>query len=66
MAPDTNKNIDKSIILVMNEVFVARLGLILSQDGATLTRKLFKYLPGLFSAVDGPKIHKKSEHLIHQ
>ena len=40
----------------MNRVPVARLGPIFSQDGATLTRKLFKCLPGPFPPVWGPKI----------
>ncbi len=41
----------------MNRVPVARLGPIFSQDGATLTKKLFKCLPGPFPPVWGPKIY---------
>ena len=43
----------------LNGVPVARLGPIFSQDGATLTRKLFKSLPGPFPPVWDPKISKK-------
>ena len=42
----------------MNRVPVARLGLILGEDGATASRKLFRYLPG-------PKTHSKNQKYIH-
>ena len=42
----------------MNQVAVARHELILSQNGATASRMLFKYLLGLFDVIFGPKITK--------
>ena len=42
----------------VNRVAVARHGLILSQDGATASRMLFKGLRGLFYLIFGLKISK--------
>ena len=42
----------------MNQVAVARHELILSQNGATASRMLFKYLPGLFDAIFGQQMTK--------
>ena len=55
LEPQMRNMSPKYIILVMNEVPVARLGLILSQDGATLTRKLFKYFPAPFPPMFDPQ-----------
>ena len=41
----------KLIILGMNGVAVARYGLIFSEDGATGSRKVFRYLWGLWDAI---------------
>ncbi len=46
----------KSIISATNQVPVARLGPILSQDGATASRNLFKCLPGPPEAIFHRKI----------
>ena len=40
----------------LNGVAMAPHGLILSQDGATASRNIFKYLPGPPEAIFGPKI----------
>ena len=45
----------------LNGVPVARLGLILGEDGATASRKLSKPLPGLFPPAWGPKRQKNIE-----
>ena len=42
----------------INGVAMAPHGLILSQDGATASRNLFKYLPDSPEAIFGPKIKK--------
>ena len=47
----------------MNGVAMARHGLILSQDGATDSRKVFKYLPGLRDTILRPKMTKKTKIL---
>ena len=52
----------KSVILAMNQVHVARLGPILSQDGATASRKLSKHLQAPFPLAWGPKIKKNIEN----
>ncbi len=44
----------KSIKIVMNGVLVARHGLIFGEDEAMASRKLFKHLPGPFSAQKQP------------
>ena len=44
----------------LNGVPMARHGLILSQDGATNLRNLFKYLPAPRDTIFGPKITKKN------
>ena len=49
------KNVSK---IGLNRVPVARLGLILGEDGATASRKLFRYLPG-------PKTHSKNQKYIN-
>ena len=51
----------RSIISATNQVPVARLGPILSQDGATLTRKPSKPLPPLFPPAWGSKIPQNIE-----
>ena len=43
----------------MNGVAMARHGLILSQDEATSSRKVFKYLPGLRDTILRPKMAAK-------
>ena len=45
--------------MVMNGVPVARRGLILGEDEATPSRKVFKYLPGPPGPVFGPKMDPK-------
>ena len=45
----------KSITLGMNGAAVPRHGLILSQDGATHSRKVSRYLPGLRDALKTSK-----------
>ena len=40
---------------------MARHGLILSQDGATSLRNVFKYLPGLRDTILRPKMIKKTK-----
>ncbi len=52
----------RSIISAMNQVPVARLGPILSQDGATASGNLVKRLPGPFPPVWAPKIAKNIKH----
>ena len=49
----------KCVILGTNGVAMARHGLILSQDGATRLRKVFKYLPGLRDTILRPKLAGK-------
>ena len=51
----------KFVISAMNRVPVAHLGFILGEDGAAASR-LFKYLPGLFPSVWGPKKSKNAEN----
>ncbi len=51
----------KSLILGMNRVPVARLGPILRQDGATLTKKPFKHLPAPFPPAWDQQITKNIE-----
>ncbi len=50
----------KSLKKVMNGVPVARHGLILGEDEAAASRKLFKHLPGLVRVVLDPDITKKT------
>ena len=50
----------------LNGVPVARLGLILGEDGATASRKLSKSLPGLFSPAWGPKRPKPKKAEKHR
>ncbi len=47
-----------SIILAINGVLVARDAPILSQDGATASRNIFKYLPGSPEVIVGLTIAK--------
>ncbi len=49
----------KSKKIVMNGAPVARHGLILGEDEATTSRKVFKHLPGLPGPVFGPKTDPK-------
>ena len=49
------------IILGTFGVAMARHGLILSQDGATSLRNVFKYLLGLWDAISRPKNTKKTQ-----
>ena len=51
--------LEKSITLGMNGAAVPRPGLILSQDGATHSRKVSRYLPGLRDAIKNSKIAAK-------
>ena len=61
----------KCIILGTNGVAMARHGLILSQDGATGSRKVSRYLPGLRDAIKTSKNdgnvqtpeNRKSKHI---
>jgi len=46
---------EKVMILGVNGVGVARYGLILWENDATGSRKVFKYLPGLREAITKPK-----------
>ena len=55
------KTCPKLMKIGLNGVPVARLGLILGEDGATLTRKLSKPLPPPFPAAWGSKIQKITE-----
>ena len=43
----------------LKRVAMARHGLILSQDGATSLRKVFKYLPGLRDTIKKSKMAEK-------
>ncbi len=49
--------------MVMNGVPVARPGLILGEDEATTSRKVFKHLPGHPGPVFGPKTYPKIQNL---
>ena len=46
----------------LKRVAMARHGLILSQDGATSLRKVFKYLPGLRDTIKKSKMAEKSQN----
>ena len=50
------------VILGMNGVAVARNGLILWENGATGSRKVFKYLPGLRDAIKNLKKTENTEN----
>ena len=49
-----------SILLGMNGVAVARNGLILWENDATGSRKVFRWLPGLWEVIKKSKIGKKT------
>ena len=53
----------KSIIWGTNGVPMARHGLILSQDGATGSNKILKYLQGLRDTTVAPKIQKRTTQI---
>ena len=49
------------MILGMNAIAVARNGLILWENDAMRSRKVFKYLPGLWEAIKNQKLREKTE-----
>ena len=53
------KELIKVIILDTNGVAVARYGLVLSEDGATGSRKVFRCLLGLWEAIENSKMTAK-------
>ena len=52
----------KVVIFGMNGVAVARNGLILWENDATGSRKVFKYLPDLWEAIKNQKLLQKSKN----
>ena len=50
----------------MNGVAMARIGLILWEIGATGSREVLRYLPGLWDIILRPKLTKKIKNLKNQ
>ena len=49
----------------VNGVEMDRHRLILSQDGATSSRKVFRYLPGLCDIIKNQRMLPKSKHVVN-